>query len=61
LTGRRSVDLDPQTVASYDAIVVATDHDPIDWPSLAAHGRLVIDTRNVFARKGLFGPNVVKA
>ena len=61
LTGRRSVDLDPQTVASYDAIVVATDHDPIDWPSLAAHGRLVIDTRNVFARKGLFGPNMVKA
>ena len=61
LASRRGVDLDPQTIRSYDAIVISTDHDSTDWGAVAEHGRLVVDTRNVCARNGLFGRNVVKA
>jgi UDP-N-acetyl-D-glucosamine dehydrogenase len=61
LAGRRSKDLSAETVSSYDAALIATDHDAIDWPHLVRHAKLVIDTRNVCARSGAYGPNVVKA
>lgn len=34
-----------------DAVVVATDHKVFDWDMLAAHSRLVIDTRNALASR----------
>jgi UDP-N-acetyl-D-glucosamine dehydrogenase len=61
LAGRRSVALTAETLARYDAIVIATDHDIIDWPHVVQHARLVIDTRNVCARHGAQASNVVKA
>jgi UDP-N-acetyl-D-glucosamine dehydrogenase len=39
---------------------VATDHDNIDYPLIAAHARLIVDTRNVFARLGLPTGHIVK-
>ncbi len=59
--GRRSVGLAAETVASYDAVLISTDHDAVDYELLAAGARLIIDTRNVFARKGLTNERVVKA
>jgi hypothetical protein len=47
LAGRCSVPLDPATLASADMAIVITDHAAIDWRSVVAHSRLVIDTRNV--------------
>jgi UDP-N-acetyl-D-glucosamine dehydrogenase len=61
LAGRRSVALTPETIAGYDGIVIATDHDAVDWGAIVRHGRLVVDTRNVCARSGLSGGNIVKA
>jgi UDP-N-acetyl-D-glucosamine dehydrogenase len=61
LQGRRSVPLTADAIAAYDAVLIATDHDAVDWPLLAAHGQLVVDTRNVCARRGLVGDNIVKA
>lgn len=61
LAGRKSVALSPSSISSYDAILVATDHDAVDWASVVEHGRLIVDTRNIFARKGLSGPNIFKA
>ena len=61
LTGRRSVAPLPETVASYDAVLIATDHDGIDYPALVRHGRLVVDTRNACARAGASAAHVVKA
>lgn len=60
LSGRVSVAIDRDVLAQYDAIVVATDHDCVDWHAIATSGSLVIDTRNVCARKGVTAPNVVK-
>jgi UDP-N-acetyl-D-glucosamine dehydrogenase len=61
LVGRRSVTLDPTTIADYDVVLIATDHDAIDYRKLTAAARLVIDTRNICERVGVIGPNVVKA
>lgn len=61
LSGRRSIPLTESTVASYDAILVSTDHDGVDYGLIASHGRLIVDTRNVFARLGLTNERIVKA
>ena len=44
-----------------DAVLIATDHDDVDYALLAREARLVVDTRNVFARKGVTGGRIVKA
>jgi len=59
LSGRRSVTLDPTTIGDYDAVLIVTDHDDVDW-SVLAGARLVVDTRNRAEREGLAGPNLVK-
>lgn len=41
-----SQDLDPQTVAAQDAIVIATNHTDVDYELLARHARLIVDTRD---------------
>jgi UDP-N-acetyl-D-glucosamine dehydrogenase len=61
LKGRRSVVLDAQTLAGFDAVLIATDHDQVDYAALAAAAPLVVDTRNVFHRNGLTGEHIVKA
>jgi UDP-N-acetyl-D-glucosamine dehydrogenase len=50
LAGRTSVSWNLQQISSYDAVVIATDHDCIDYQSLATAAQLIIDTRNVCAR-----------
>ncbi len=47
--GRRSIDLTPEKVPSYDAVLVATKHEAVDYPMLAVGARLIVDSRNAFA------------
>ena len=54
----RSVPLDPDTVAGFDAVLLATEHTEFDYPMLAERARLLIDTRGVFDAAL---PNIVKA
>jgi UDP-N-acetyl-D-glucosamine dehydrogenase len=61
LAGRQSIALRPDAVSSYDAVLIATDHDCIDYKALVASARLIIDTRNACSRSGALGPNVAKA
>ncbi len=61
LAGKASQPLDPETVAAYDAVLIAADHDGIDYGALARDARLVVDTRNAFGRRGIASSNVVKA
>ncbi|MER2536744.1 MAG: nucleotide sugar dehydrogenase [Rhizobiaceae bacterium] len=60
-TGLRSVDLSAQSIASYDVVLVATDHDAVDYALVAENAKLIVDTRNVFARRGIEAGNIVKA
>jgi UDP-N-acetyl-D-glucosamine dehydrogenase len=59
--GVRSTELTAETLGCYHAVVVSTDHDAVDYGLVAEHSRLVIDTRNVFRRKGIESGAVVKS
>lgn len=61
LTGRKSVSVSRESLAGFDAVLIATDHDDVDYASLVAHSKLVIDTRNACARAGVSADNVFKA
>jgi len=60
-TDRRSTPLTPETLRAHDAVLIATDHDAVDYALIAREAALIVDTRNAFGRRGLAGGNVVKA
>ena len=53
-----AVDLSPEIIASYDAVILATDHSRFDYPMIARHAQLVIDSRGIYRESA---PNIVKA
>ena len=59
--GRLSKEYSAEVLAGYDAVLISTDHDAVDYELLASSAKLVIDTRNAMARRGLARPSVVKA
>ncbi len=42
-----SVDITPEMLASYDCVVLITDHDAFDVEEIVNHSRYIIDTRNM--------------
>jgi len=46
----KSVELNPKTLGSYDAVVIATDHSSYDYPAIVDAAQLVVDTRNATRR-----------
>jgi UDP-N-acetyl-D-glucosamine dehydrogenase len=53
-----SVALSPQSIASYDLLLLATGHSTFDYDLIARHASLIVDTRGVYLERL---PNVVKA
>jgi UDP-N-acetyl-D-glucosamine dehydrogenase len=53
-----SVELTPEVIASYDAVVVLTDHSDFDYAAILEHAKLIVDTRGKYRKEHL---NVVKA
>lgn len=45
--GTKSVTWSQDTIASFDAVVIATAHDAIDYNELAHWAKCIVDTRNV--------------
>jgi UDP-N-acetyl-D-glucosamine dehydrogenase len=45
----------------FDAVVIVTDHDAVDYAHLSTLAPVIIDTRNVMARKHPAAAGVVKA
>jgi UDP-N-acetyl-D-glucosamine dehydrogenase len=60
-SGRQGIALDAKSIGAFDAVLIATDHDDVDYRMLCASAKLVIDTRNACARAGISSGNVVKA
>ena len=58
---RQSIAPDGISSAAFDAILIATDHDAIDYAALVGLGVPIIDTRNAIARRGLPMEQVSKA
>lgn len=52
LAGRPAAAFTPENIATYDAALIATDHDDVDYGMLVDHAKLVVDTRNAVARAG---------
>ncbi|MFN4273333.1 MAG: nucleotide sugar dehydrogenase [Aliihoeflea sp.] len=53
-----SVELTPQSIASYDCVVLLTDHSDFDYELILKHSKLLIDTRGKYRQPAA---NVVKA
>jgi UDP-N-acetyl-D-glucosamine dehydrogenase len=53
-TPLEAVALDAAALRGADCVVIATDHRDYDWAWVAAHARLIVDTRNAMA--GVAGP-----
>jgi UDP-N-acetyl-D-glucosamine dehydrogenase len=61
LAGRRSVPLTAAGLAGFDVAIICTDHDAVDYRLLVEHCPLIVDTRNICARRGLASDRVIKA
>jgi UDP-N-acetyl-D-glucosamine dehydrogenase len=53
-----SVKLTPDTLASYDLVLLATSHTAFDYDMIRRYANLIVDTRGVYLERL---PNVVKA
>lgn len=61
LAGRKSVAWRGDLAADYDAVLIVTDHDNVDYAALAAYAPLIVDTRNACRKAGVKGGKVVQA
>jgi len=59
MAGRVQVPL--ENLAQYSAIVIATDHDNIDYAAIVESGIPIVDTRNAIERRNLSMEQVFKA
>ena len=59
--GKTSVSAEAIKATDYDAVLIATDHDLVDYASIVGLGIPIIDTRNAIARRGLSMTHVTKA
>tara|TARA_B100000963_G_scaffold222286_1_gene193800 strand:- start:105 stop:1421 length:1317 start_codon:yes stop_codon:yes gene_type:complete len=57
LAGRTSLDLTPEILSGFDAVLISTNHDVLDYQMMADHAKLIVDTRN--AMKDISGKAVV--
>jgi UDP-N-acetyl-D-glucosamine dehydrogenase len=61
LAGRRSETWSPTLSRNYDAVLIVTDHDGVDYRAIVEHAPLVVDTRNACRRAGVSAPHLVMA
>ena len=54
----RSVPITARSLARYDVVLIATNHDAFDYTLIAKHAKLIVDSRGVYRKPRR---NVVKA
>jgi UDP-N-acetyl-D-glucosamine dehydrogenase len=54
----QSIQLTPETIASYDVLLIGTNHDAFDYRLIQNHAQLIVDTRGVYISGGR---NIIKA
>lgn len=57
----KSVELTKETLVSYDAVLISTDHSQYDYDFIVENASLVVDTRNATKNVGTGREKVVKA
>lgn len=58
---KKSIDLAACQDKQYDLIIIVTDHKTLDYHRLLNLGRVIVDTRNALASRGLHGSHVFKS
>jgi UDP-N-acetyl-D-glucosamine dehydrogenase len=59
--GLKSVALTAESLSSYDAVVIATDHSSYDYEFIARNAQLVVDTRNATGGLTQYKSKIVQA
>ena len=54
----QSIELTPESIAEFDCILIATDHDDFDYDMILEHAQLVVDTRGRYTEPR---ENLIKA
>jgi UDP-N-acetyl-D-glucosamine dehydrogenase len=49
-TGTKSVKWNRKLISSFDAVLISTAHDAINFQELADWSKVIVDTRNVMAK-----------
>lgn len=58
---KKSVDLSVCTDKQFDLIIIVTDHKTVDYHRLVDLGKIVLDTRNALASRGLYASHIYKS
>jgi len=61
LAGRKSIEWSPDELTEYDAALICTDHDNIDYEGLLINSKLIVDTRNALSSINNYTEKIVKA
>ena len=61
LTGRKSIAWTNDIGAPYDAVLIVTDHDAVDYGAVLDSAKLVVDTRNACRKAGHAAEHLVLA
>lgn len=61
LAGRKSIDWSLKAFKKYDATLICTDHDGLNYTDLVKNSKLVVDTRNAIGKIPLYSKKVEKA
>ena len=61
LAGMTSIAWEPEKLANFDAVLILTDHDNVDYTTLVQEAPLVVDTRNATAAITPRPSNVIMA
>lgn len=61
LAGRESMAWTKDLTAQFDATLIVTDHDAVDYQSMVDHAPLIVDTRNACRKAGVNGDNIAFA
>ncbi len=61
LSGMRSIEWTPENLETYDAALICTDHDGVDYEALVRVCPLVVDTRNATRAVHELRERIVKA
>ena len=56
-----SIKWEPRKLGKYDAALIVTDHDCVDYKALTERANLIVDTRNACGSRGLASPKIIKA
>ncbi len=55
-----SIDITEENLRNYDLVVLSTDHSDYDYKFIESNAKLILDTRNAFAKNGIITEKIYK-